>query len=487
MMSFIGSARDGTAGPGRSHRIARGAFALLCVACAAGFFLFPTYPNYDSYYMLLWGREVLDGVRPHFEGFRVPTQHPLGIAVGAVLSLVGDDADRIWIALILASFMWLVWGIYRLGADAFTPLVGAFAAVLLLSRFDFGFLAARGYIDIPYMALVVWAAGMEQRRPRRGTAVFLLLAAAGLLRPEGWVLAGLYWLWMAWNADWSARARFAVLAAIGPVLWVLTDLVVTGNPLFSLTYTSGSAEDLGRQRTLSEIPSAVPQFLSSLLKLPVVLAAVAGLLAALLMTPRRSAVPFALLATGLGTFVMIGVAGLSVIERYLTVTALALLVFAAVGLGGWTMLARSRLRTAWMAAAIVLTVGGALYSAFNVNVSRFENELRFRGNAHDSLEAVLRTGETRAALRCGPLTFPNHKLVPDARWILDAPFEQVRARAEEGVGRTAGPEVYVTGRFAIFRHALSDPADPLTIQVPPDTHRRVRTSRYYALYVQPGC
>ena len=69
--------------------VARIVFALLCVAFAIGFFVYPTYPNYDSYYSLLWGRDVLDLQVPNFEGFRVPTEHPLAIAAGAVLSLFG--------------------------------------------------------------------------------------------------------------------------------------------------------------------------------------------------------------------------------------------------------------------------------------------------------------------------------------------------------------------------------------------------------------
>ena len=71
--------------------------------------------------------------------------------------------------MILAAFLWLVAGVYRLGRIAFTPLVGAVAAALLLTRFDYAFLAARGYIDIPYMAMVVWAAALEaqQAAPRR--------------------------------------------------------------------------------------------------------------------------------------------------------------------------------------------------------------------------------------------------------------------------------------------------------------------------------
>ena len=228
-----------------AETVARAAFALLCLAFAIGFFVYPTYPNYDSYYSLLWGQEILDLTKPGFEGFRVPTEHPLAIAAGAVLSLFGDAGDRLWIALILASFLWLIWGVYRLGQVAFTPLVGGIAAVLVLTRFDFGFLAARGYIDIPYMALVMWAAVLEARRPRRGTAVLVLLALAGMLRPEAWVLAGLYWLWVAWRATWRQRFVYAALAALGPLVWTATDFIVTGDPLFSLLYTSGSAEDLG--------------------------------------------------------------------------------------------------------------------------------------------------------------------------------------------------------------------------------------------------
>ena len=52
---------------------------------------------------------------------------------GALLSLLGQGGDRVWVAMTLASFLWLVWGIYRLGRVAFTPLVGAIAALLLLT------------------------------------------------------------------------------------------------------------------------------------------------------------------------------------------------------------------------------------------------------------------------------------------------------------------------------------------------------------------
>jgi len=478
---------DAPGGPRRGpDRLARLAFAVLCVLFAVGFFVFPTYPNYDSYYSLLWGREVLDLTLPTFEGFRVPTEHPLAIVVGAALALLGDEGDRVWIAMTLASFLGLVWGVYRLGRLAFTPLVGAIAAGLLLTRFDFAFLAARGYIDVPYMALVVWAAVLEAGRTRRGAPVLVLLSLAGLLRPEAWVLSGLYFLWMAWGASWGARARYAALTALAPVLWCLTDLVVTGDPLFSLHYTSSSAEELGRQRTLSEIPFAVPGFFAALVKPPVLLAAVAGIGLAAVLSPLRMVMPLVLLASGLLTFTLIGIAGLSVIERYLIVAALALLVFAAVAAGGFTLLRPGRARTVWTVAAALLLAYGAFFTVSRISVARFQNELEFRGTSHDALEAVLRTPEVRAGLRCGPLTLPNHKLVPDARWILDLPFDRVLARADDAVGATpeAGVAVYVTSRFALFKHAFSDPADPPAIQVVPPGFERVGVTEYYAAYVR---
>jgi hypothetical protein len=485
-----GSARPGASSRDRGERLAKIAFALLCLGFAIGFFVFPTYPVYDSYYSLLWGRDMLHGDLPAFEGFRYPTEHPLAIAAGAVLSLFGEWGDRLWVALTLACFLALIAGVYRLGRTAATPLVGAVAAALLMTRFDYPFLAARGYVDIPYMALVVWAATLEATRPRRGTPVLLLLGAAGLLRPEGWFLAALYWCWLAWKATWRQRLVYAALAAIGPVVWALVDLAVTGNPLFSLQYTASSADDLGRQRSLSELPAAVPTFFENLVKLPVLAAAGAGLALGLAISPRRMLMPFLLLAAGLGTFVAIGIAGASVIERYLAVPALALMVFAAVAIAGWTMLVSSRTRTAWMIGAAAIAIFGVVFTATRLNLSRFDNELRFRGQAHDDLSEVLSDPKVKAGLRCGPLTVPNHKIVPDARWIAGLGDGRALARAEsyrddrdvplpdEGVA------IVVTSRFAILKHAWSDTSDDPRIQVPPDDFTRVKTTRFYAAYVR---
>jgi hypothetical protein len=142
----------------------------LILGTLIGFVVYPTYPNYDSYYSLLWGREVLHGVKPSFDAYRAPTEHPLAVAFGALLAIVGDPADRIMVGATLASFVVLAAGLYRLARASFGTLVGLAAAGLLCTRFDFPFLAARAYIDIPYLAFVVWAAALRSIPSARAAA-----------------------------------------------------------------------------------------------------------------------------------------------------------------------------------------------------------------------------------------------------------------------------------------------------------------------------
>ncbi len=439
------------------------ALAGLIIGTAVGFVVRPTFPNYDSYYSLLWGREVLHGTLPSFDAYRAPTEHPLAIAFGAVLALVGDDADRIMVGATFASFVILAAGMYRLGRASFTWIVGLVAAALLCTRFDFPFLAARAYIDIPYLALVVWAVALEAEHRRRGTLVFVLLAAAGLLRPEAWLLSGLYWLWCILPATWPQRIRYSALTAVGPIVWCAVDGIVTGDPLFSLTHTTGLAEELGRTRGLSEIPAATVEFLKSLDKVPVFYAGLLGLVLALVLVPRRVGWPLGMFVIGMATFVLVGLAGLSVIDRYLLVPSLMVMIFAAVTLGGFTMLRAGKLRTAWAVGAVAVVAYGAVFTATHVRFGVFDNELEFRGQSHASLEALFRNPKVRAGLKCGPVSVPNHKLVPDTRWVLDAGVDDVIARsdpkAKARIGR--GVAVYATSRQALLRQGFT-PDDSTT-------------------------
>ena len=156
----------------------------MCVAALVGYLAFPTYPTYDSFYALLWGRDLLHAHLPDFQVYRAPTEHPLAIAFGMLCSVFGQGGARLMVLGSIASFVAAVAGIYRVGRLSFGPLVGAVAALLLLSRFFVENLAAQGYLDISYLALILWALALELERRRRGPAVFVLLAAAGPAAPR---------------------------------------------------------------------------------------------------------------------------------------------------------------------------------------------------------------------------------------------------------------------------------------------------------------
>jgi hypothetical protein len=474
------------------------AFALLCVLALIGYFTFPTYPTYDSFYALLWGRDLLHLHLPDFKVYRGPTEHPLAIAFGVLCSLFGQGGARLMVFGSIASFVALVAGVYRLGRLCFGPVVGMFAALLMLSRFFDENLAAQGYLDISYIALLVWAVALEVEKPRRGTLVFLILAAAGLLRPDAWVLSGAYWLWCAWPRGTSNRTRLQYLAlvAIAPSLWVGTDAIVTGNPLYSLHSTAGLAQELGRTQGFSSVLTSVWTYSVRIDKLPVVLGGLIGVPIAVWLVPRRVLVPLAVLVLLVFVFVAEGAVGASVIDRYLMGAATVLLIFCAVAIGGWAMLERgSKLRRVWMVAAAALVLFGAVLAATTLSLSSLRTTLAYHEDFHKGLAVALADPAVKAELRRCPLvSLPDNKLIPDARWILDSTGQrnivarsEARADADKGAPaledriRAGSVAVYPLGS-AVFFEAIVDVGDDPRDQIPLAHFKRIFTSRYYAVY-----
>src|SRR5919204_1464136 len=194
------------------------------VAVTVFWALVSTYPALDSYYALVWGREALHGHSPTFEGYRAPTHHPLWVLVSGVLSLAGGDADRLLVLVALWCLVLFLWGMYRLGTGAFGPWVGLVAALFAASSFAFLLYAVRAFVDIPFLAVVVWAGALTVGRASgvggRGSAVgaMALLFLAGLLRPEAWLLAVLWWAWCIRSASPRDRVWLTVLVLAAPAL-----------------------------------------------------------------------------------------------------------------------------------------------------------------------------------------------------------------------------------------------------------------------------
>jgi hypothetical protein len=463
------------------------AVAALTAAAGLLFALAPTYPNYDAYYHLAWGRELVDGHTPGFEAYKAPTEHPLYLALAALLSLAGHDADRILVLVTVLSQVALVWAVYRIGESVFGRWPAVVAAAFTASSFSFLLYAVRAYVDMPFLALVGWAAALEAAKPRRGRAVMLLLAVGGLLRPEAWVLGGLYWLWCGPLSPAAARAwrpGLLALAAAAPLTWAAVDAWVTGDPLFSLHSTSDLADELRRNQGLGAVPEAFVTFLADTVRPPVAVAGTLGMVIAARKRPLRPRgpllVPAALFGAGALTFVATVAVGLSMLPRYLTVPAVGLTLFAGWALLGFTELpAESPARRRWARASALAAAFGVVFVIAKAHsVSALSGELRFIRATHDDLVAVLSAPPVRRALRCGPLTFPTYRLVPDARWLLDAGQDRVGSRSARR--RDRGVAIFLVGDKPLRRYGFAEGTSPAVNAPDPGFVRLLRRGMFTA-------
>src|ERR1019366_181102 len=132
--------------------------------------------------------------------------------------------------------------------------------------------------DLPSAAAVLGALALEAARPRRATGPLVLLALAGLFRPEAWVLSAAYWCYVAPRASGRDRIRFAALAVLAPALWAVDDLLLTGNPIYSLTYTRQATVAAARPTGLTHALRRLLEVFTQNLGTPVLVGAAGGAL-----------------------------------------------------------------------------------------------------------------------------------------------------------------------------------------------------------------
>src|SRR5215212_4670525 len=317
----------------------------------------PWFLNYDARYALAWARDVAHGLTPDYTGPYAPTPHPLETAVSLLAVPFGQAGDAIMLWLVLLCFGALVWLTYRLGAELFSPAVGVVAALVVLTRPALERDALLGYQDTPFAVLILWAVLLEARRPRRGAAVLVLLAVAGLMRPEAWALAGLYALWVWRGASTRERVLYAGLTVLAPVLWALGDWLVTGDPLHSLHGTAELAETVDRRRDPLTGPYWTAKYLGYTLREPLVIGIPIGLAFAFRHRLRGAVLPLAVAAAMLAVFLASPLFGLPLIGRYVRTPAVLLAPFYGLAVCGWRMLPAGPDRRRW---AIVGVAAAAL-------------------------------------------------------------------------------------------------------------------------------
>jgi hypothetical protein len=143
--------------------------------------IFPLgFPNYDTIYALVWGRELAHGESPDYGAALPPTPHPLTDLIGLVTSPFGEAPITVTMVLAYLALGLIAFFVYRLGAIWFDRPIGAVAALFVLTRAPFLSNGLRAYIDLPYIALCLGALLVEAKRPRAGWPVVALLVPAGL-------------------------------------------------------------------------------------------------------------------------------------------------------------------------------------------------------------------------------------------------------------------------------------------------------------------
>jgi len=459
--------------------------ALLLLVFPVGF------PNYDTIYALVWGRELAHGVSPDYGSALPPTPHPLTDLIGLVATPLGGGAITVTMILAYASLGLIGFFVYRLGSLWFDRWIGAVAAAIVLTRAPYLSNGLRAYIDLPYVALCLGALLVEAKRPRAGWPVLALLVPAGLLRPEAWLFAGVYWLWLAfeirrqesmglkyapgegnrpivglfgWELGWRGERGagelvwLAALAAAGPLLWVLFDAITTGEPLYSLTGTQETVETLKRHTGPLDLVLYGPRALGEVLQWPGMVGALGGVVLGFAFLRRRSALGLAAAALALLAFALLAGAGLAILARYTMLAAALLAIFVALALLGWRLLDRGhpwRRRWQLFAGLVALTFVAWLPNQWDLD-SRVDTDLTNQARIEGDLTDLVDAGAFEPL--CGPIAVPNHRAIPRLAFGLDVKPTAIVSASEEGVPRR-GYFVAAADSFVIHNFVL-DPNDP---------------------------
>jgi hypothetical protein len=424
--------------------------------------------NYDTAYALLWGGDLAHGRTPDTDIPLAPTAHPLATLLGLILTPFHDAAQPIWVVIAFLALGAVGWLCFELASHWFGTAAGVVAALLILTRIPMLSFGVRAYVDIPYVALALGAILAEARGPNPRLTLSLL-ALAGLLRPEAWLLSLAY---VAYRRD----ARLLPLALSAPVLWALYDLVLTGDPLHSLTGTRHGAEVLERTTGLTAVPTVAPRRLGEILRVDGLFAAAAGGLLVLAFMRAKARIPIAAGFASIAAFCVLAVAGLPILGRYLLLPAALLAVFAGAGAFGWTQLAHDHpWRRRWAAIGAAAIV---LFAVFTPSqASRIQSLHRAMATQSDILADLHSITDD---FTCEPVAVPNHRPVPHiALWTGIPPSRIVSAQLQRP---THG--VYVDPATPrVERNFTLDPHDPktLTAEVPPG-FTRVAANASWVLY-----
>lgn len=394
------------------------AVPIVAVAAAVWLYFRNSYVNYDAGWSLVWADQLVHGSVPDFAGG--PTPHPLVNAVSVPLTALGADAGvAIGIMSCLSIAALVVFGV-ALGRESIGRLAAVIVLVLLATRTTVFGLGILQYADTLFVVLCLGATLWLTRKPDASWGPLALLAVAGLVRPEAWlfgaVLAG-----VRLRQGVRPATGLIAVAVSAPVLWVLTDLAITGDPFYSFISTRADTIRVEHKTGLAAIPTTLPTRITDVIGKPAGLAGAIGLILALVFLRKRTRL--LLIALGMSLVAAIGeaIVGMPILGRYATLPGVFLLVFATVALLGWRVADVSgRVRAAWIAGSVITALVLLAYLPIRVDELRTVRAYAVEGQrGHDDALALIRGHAP--ALSCGPIAVSSRRLQPLISYWLHRP------------------------------------------------------------------
>lgn len=404
-----------------------------CVVLAVVSLLFGRQPTYDPTAWLIWGRQIVHG--DLFTRFG-PSWKPLPILITAPTALLGDTAQQqIWLVVARAGALAALALTYRLAWRLEGPVAGVIAAVALLCSSGYATRTFRG--DSEGLLVAIAFGAIEAHLCGRRWLTFGLVVAATLMRPELFVFAVGYGLWLVWAAPTAEprRRTLAIVTAAGVLVvaaWLIPEEIGSGQ-LFraasrALLPVAGSpaTADFPFLATFTNAAAVLPW--------PLYAAGIWYVLAAIVAmrrrrTDRSAGLALALAAMATATMVLVALmaeGGFTGNIRYLTIPIGLTGIVGAAGLVRLGRLASGRLGPRWGVVAIML--GAAVVAPFAADaLARTRDEVR-SGQRETALyaalpDAIARAGGRAAVLRCGsPITLD----LDTQTVVLDLGVRQVR-------------------------------------------------------------
>jgi hypothetical protein len=436
--------------------------------------------NGDGVWHLVWGRALAEGT---LESFRTgPTPHPSLLGLGAATSLLGDGASYV-VSYVLfgpVAFGALVAAVYDVARRLSSPWAASAAVLILITSAGIVTVASGARYDIAFAALVMTAIALELAHPRRGVAPLACLAAAGLIRPEAWVLASLYWLVLAPGMSWPTRVRTAALVAVAPAVWMSMDLAVMGDPFYSFHMTDAASEVLYGQYTPWEnLRVGGRNLVWYLGVVPLMLLAPATVLL-VRDRPRGAPVLLATLAVTAGIFVLLVSKGMASSERYLLVPVCVFAILAAMALDGGGRRTRPRIVLSVFVAVFLVLQMATRFDAYGTVA---DDAAVARGYDRTASALVDMPGVGDALRHCPAVSLPTGMM---RHWFAFHSGRAPEAFVSDGKGRTR-PDLYIApGNPDVTEMALTRARfdEDASFRVPPGLETGPRNADWI-LYVSP--